>query len=76
MYVCMYMYIYSCVFVCACVHIYMYINTQICITYYSSPTPPLPLQVFELKEHPYYIGCQFHPEFKSLKHKPYIYIHI
>mmetsp|Transcript_24339 Transcript_24339/g.53153 ORF Transcript_24339/g.53153 Transcript_24339/m.53153 type:complete len:702 (-) Transcript_24339:362-2467(-) len=23
------------------------------------------MEVFELRDHPYYVGCQFHPEFKS-----------
>ena len=27
-------------------------------------------QVFELDDHPYYLGCQFHPEFKSRPTKP------
>ena len=27
-------------------------------------------QVFELDDHPYYLGCQFHPEFKSKPTKP------
>lgn len=28
------------------------------------------MEVFELKNHPYYVGCQFHPEFKSRPTKP------
>ena len=25
----------------------------------------------ELREHPYFVGCQFHPEFKSRPHAPH-----
>ena len=28
------------------------------------------MEVFELDGHPYYVGCQFHPEFKSRPTKP------
>ncbi len=28
-------------------------------------------EVFELKNHPFYIGCQFHPEFKSRPDRPH-----
>ena len=28
------------------------------------------MEVFELDDHPYYAGCQFHPEFKSRPNKP------
>jgi len=28
------------------------------------------MEVFELDDHPYYVGCQFHPEFKSRPNKP------
>mmetsp|Transcript_6422 Transcript_6422/g.10860 ORF Transcript_6422/g.10860 Transcript_6422/m.10860 type:complete len:683 (-) Transcript_6422:335-2383(-) len=28
------------------------------------------MEVFELDEHPFYVGCQFHPEFKSRPTKP------
>jgi len=28
------------------------------------------MEVFELDGHPYYLGCQFHPEFKSRPNKP------
>ncbi len=27
------------------------------------------VEIVELKGHPFYIGCQFHPEFKSRPHK-------
>ncbi len=30
----------------------------------TSPDRKL-VEVVELKEHPYFLGCQFHPEFKS-----------
>ena len=29
------------------------------------------VEIIELKDHPYYIGCQFHPEFLSRPHKPH-----
>ena len=29
------------------------------------------MEVFELAGHPYYVGCQFHPEFKSKPFKPH-----
>ncbi len=29
------------------------------------------VEVIELKDHPWYIGCQFHPEFKSKPHRPH-----
>jgi CTP synthase len=25
----------------------------------------------ELRDHPYFVGCQFHPEFKSRPHAPH-----
>ena len=28
------------------------------------------MEVFELHGHPYFVGCQFHPEFKSRPTKP------
>ena len=28
------------------------------------------MEVFELAGHPYYVGCQFHPEFKSRPQSP------
>ena len=28
------------------------------------------MEVFELRDHPYFLGCQFHPEFKSRPTKP------
>ena len=28
------------------------------------------MEIFELKEHPYYVGCQFHPEYLSRPLKP------
>ena len=28
------------------------------------------MEVFELKGHPYYVGCQFHPELKSRPTRP------
>jgi CTP synthase len=28
------------------------------------------MEVFELDDHPYFVGCQFHPEFKSRPNKP------
>jgi CTP synthase len=30
----------------------------------SSPTGDL-VEIIEIKDHPWYLGCQFHPEFKS-----------
>lgn len=27
-------------------------------------------EIFELKDHPYYVGVQYHPEFKSRPHRP------
>ncbi|MGB2340971.1 MAG: glutamine amidotransferase-related protein, partial [Candidatus Poseidoniaceae archaeon] len=27
-------------------------------------------EIFELKGHPYYVGVQFHPEFKSRPNRP------
>ncbi len=29
------------------------------------------VEIIELKDHPWYIGCQFHPEFKSRPYKPH-----
>ena len=29
------------------------------------------VEIIELKDHPYFIGCQFHPEFLSRPHKPH-----
>ncbi|MFN3870190.1 MAG: CTP synthase [Aquificaceae bacterium] len=29
------------------------------------------VEIVELKNHPWYIGCQFHPEFKSKPHSPH-----
>jgi len=29
------------------------------------------VEMVELSEHPYFVGCQFHPEFKSKPHKPH-----
>jgi len=28
------------------------------------------VEIIELKDHPYFIACQFHPEFKSRIEKP------
>ena len=28
------------------------------------------MEVFELRGHPFFLGCQFHPEFKSRPTKP------
>ena len=28
------------------------------------------MEVFQLKDHPYYVGCQFHPELKSRPRRP------
>lgn len=28
------------------------------------------MEIFELKGHPYFVGCQYHPEFKSRPNKP------
>lgn len=30
----------------------------------TSPDDRL-VEIVEIKDHPYYVGCQFHPEFKS-----------
>lgn len=35
----------------------------------TSPDEKL-VEIVELKEHPYFIACQFHPEFKSRPDKP------
>ena len=35
----------------------------------TSPDGKL-VEIVELKEHPYFIACQFHPEFKSRPDKP------
>ena len=38
----------------------------------SGTNPGLNLiEIIELKDHPYFIGCQYHPEFKSRPHKPH-----
>ena len=29
------------------------------------------VEIIELSDHPYFIGCQFHPEFLSRPHKPH-----
>ena len=29
------------------------------------------LEIVELPEHPWYVGCQFHPEFKSRPDRPH-----
>jgi CTP synthase len=29
------------------------------------------VEIVELKDHPWYLGCQFHPEFKSKPNKPH-----
>ncbi len=29
------------------------------------------VEIIELKKHPWFIGCQFHPEFKSKPLKPH-----
>ena len=29
------------------------------------------VEIIELKDHPWFLGCQFHPEFKSLPRKPH-----
>ncbi|MEJ7556437.1 MAG: CTP synthase [Aquificaceae bacterium] len=29
------------------------------------------VEIIELRDHPWYIGCQFHPEFKSKPHRPH-----
>jgi len=28
------------------------------------------MEIVEIKDHPFMLGCQFHPEFKSRPHKP------
>jgi len=28
------------------------------------------MEILELPDHPYFVGCQFHPEFKSRPDKP------
>jgi CTP synthase len=33
------------------------------------------VEMIELKDHPYFIGCQFHPEFKSRPFKPHPLFH-
>jgi CTP synthase len=29
------------------------------------------VEIVELKDHPWFLGCQFHPEFKSTPRKPH-----
>ena len=29
------------------------------------------VEVIELEDHPFFMACQFHPEFKSRPHKPH-----
>jgi len=29
------------------------------------------VEIVEYPDHPFYIGCQFHPEFKSRPHRPH-----
>jgi CTP synthase len=29
------------------------------------------VEIIEIPEHPYFLGCQFHPEFKSKPMKPH-----
>ena len=36
----------------------------------SCPDPRL-VEILELKGHPWFLGCQFHPEFKSRPEKPH-----
>ena len=36
----------------------------------TSPDNKL-VEIVELKEHPFYVGCQFHPEFKSRPNRPH-----
>jgi CTP synthase len=36
----------------------------------TSPDQRL-VEMIELREHPYFVGCQFHPEFKSRPHQPH-----
>ena len=36
----------------------------------TSPDNEL-VEIIELSEHPYYVGCQFHPEFKSRPNRPH-----
>lgn len=36
----------------------------------TSPDQQL-VEIVELKDHPYFIGCQFHPEFKSRPNRPH-----
>jgi CTP synthase len=33
------------------------------------------MEIFELKGHHYYVGCQYHPEFKSRPGKPSPFFH-
>ena len=35
----------------------------------TSPDEKL-VEIVELNNHPYFVGCQFHPEFKSRPDKP------
>jgi CTP synthase len=38
----------------------------------SGTSPDLRLvEMIELRDHPYFVGCQFHPEFKSRPHAPH-----
>ena len=38
----------------------------------SGTNPELGLvEMIELPDHPYFVGCQFHPEFKSKPFKPH-----
>ncbi|HNF96965.1 MAG TPA: CTP synthetase, partial [Pseudomonadota bacterium] len=29
------------------------------------------VEMVEIPDHPYFVGCQFHPEFKSRPHSPH-----
>ena len=36
----------------------------------TSPDGAL-VEIVEIKDHPWYVGCQFHPEFKSRPNRPH-----
>lgn len=42
----------------------------------SGKNPKLDLvEIIEIENHPYFLGCQFHPEFKSRPHQPHPLFH-
>ncbi len=40
----------------------------------TSPTGRL-VEIMELRDHPFFVGSQFHPEFRSRPHRPHPLFH-